>query len=556
MSLRNRVTLASVAVLGIGLAIVGVALNLVLTNRLSADASSVLRERAASRLATLDTSGPRVAVHDAGGDAILDQQAWIFDRDGRIVERPPGDGRELATARTLSRVTAPRERSIDERARLLGVPAYDEQLRRVGSVVVGISLGPYERTEHLVAAGTVLLSLLVLAASALLARRAVDAALRPVASMTSQAARWGERDLHRRFDLGPPRDELTALAATLDGLLGRLDAGLRHEQRFSAEVAHELRTPLSGLRAEAELALRGRRTDRELRAALERVLAATDRMSAVIDTLLAAARNEATGPSGSSDAAATIRQIAGPGIEVIAPPGAVTVGADEDLLLAAVQPLLENALRHRARRARGGAPSGRGGDHRGRRRRPRRPRGGCRADLRSRLQQRRRGRPRARAVTPAGAWRGRRGRRRRVALRAAAPEHRPALVRNSSGGPREAARHDTTTRRMLDKVPEVTLFLVINDNLGFGLTWTTVVTGVPLVALLAVLTDRFSVSLVITTAVFTLALAATFAAWYRRERTLSIHTIVTTRREGLYWLAIRFTFALGDRTPPELAPAA
>jgi two-component system OmpR family sensor kinase len=348
VSLRNRVTLASLAVLGTGLAIVGVALNLVLANRLSADASSVLRERAAAQLATLDTSGPRPTVHDGAGDAVLDQQAWVFDQDGRVIERPPADGRLFATAKALSTVTAPTERSIDETARLLGVPALDQK-RRVGTVVVGISLDPYERTEHLAALGTLLLSLLVLAGGALLARRAVNAALRPVASMTAQAARWGERDLHQRFGLGPPRDELTGLAATLDGLLGRLDAALRHEQRFSAEVAHELRTPLSGVRAEAELALRGQRTGAELRQALERVLAGTERMAAVIDTLLAAARNEASGPPGSSDAAAAVRQLAGPRIEIVAPAGAVIVGADQDLVTAALQPLLENALRHAER---------------------------------------------------------------------------------------------------------------------------------------------------------------------------------------------------------------
>jgi len=143
---------------------------------------------------------------------------------------------------------------------------------------------------------------------------------------------------------------------------------------------------------------------------------------------------------------------------------------------------------------------------------------------------------------------------------------------------------------MLNKVPEVTLYFwvikimcttvgetaadYLNDNLGFGLTWTTVVTGVVLVGILVAqfrldryvppvywlavvfisvfgtlitdnLTDRFGVSLFISTAVFTVVLAATFAAWYRSERTLSIHTIVTTRRESFYWLAILFTFALG-----------
>jgi uncharacterized membrane-anchored protein len=59
------------------------------------------------------------------------------------------------------------------------------------------------------------------------------------------------------------------------------------------------------------------------------------------------------------------------------------------------------------------------------------------------------------------------------------------------------------------------------------------------------LTDRLDVSLYVSTAVFAVALSATFAIWYATERTLSIHTIVTTRRELFYWAAILFTFALG-----------
>src|SRR4051794_26458866 len=147
-----------------------------------------------------------------------------------------------------------------------------------------------------------------------------------------------------------------------------------------------------------------------------------------------------------------------------------------------------------------------------------------------------------------------------------------------------------TTRQMLNKVPEVTFYFwvikimcttvgetaadYLNDNLGFGLTWTTVVTGVLLAGLLVVqfglrryvppvywlvvvfisvfgtlitdnLTDRFNVSLWTSTICFSIALAATFAVWFHFERTLSIHTIVTTRREAFYWLAILFTFALG-----------
>jgi uncharacterized membrane-anchored protein len=143
---------------------------------------------------------------------------------------------------------------------------------------------------------------------------------------------------------------------------------------------------------------------------------------------------------------------------------------------------------------------------------------------------------------------------------------------------------------MLNKVPEVTLYFwlikilcttvgetaadYLNGNLGFGLTNTTYVTGALLIAALAVqfrkrqyvpgvywlavvlisvvgtlitdnLTDNFGVALETTTIVFSIALAITFAAWFASERTLSIHTIYTTRREGFYWLAILFTFALG-----------
>ncbi len=59
------------------------------------------------------------------------------------------------------------------------------------------------------------------------------------------------------------------------------------------------------------------------------------------------------------------------------------------------------------------------------------------------------------------------------------------------------------------------------------------------------LVDNLHVPLEVTTVACTVLLAATFALWYRSERTLSIHTIVTTRREAFYWLAILFTFALG-----------
>jgi uncharacterized membrane-anchored protein len=143
---------------------------------------------------------------------------------------------------------------------------------------------------------------------------------------------------------------------------------------------------------------------------------------------------------------------------------------------------------------------------------------------------------------------------------------------------------------MLNKVPEVTLWFwvikvlsttvgetaadFLTDKVGLGLTGTSLVMGALLVAVLVWqlrtrryvpgvywttvvlvsivgtlitdnLTDNIGVPLALTTTVFSLALAVTFGTWYARERTLSIHSIVTTPREAFYWLAILLTFALG-----------
>jgi uncharacterized membrane-anchored protein len=147
-----------------------------------------------------------------------------------------------------------------------------------------------------------------------------------------------------------------------------------------------------------------------------------------------------------------------------------------------------------------------------------------------------------------------------------------------------------SARTMLNKVPEVTLafwiikimattvgetgadYLAVHVGLGTAVTggimgavliialllqlrvrhyvpwiyWLTVVlVSVVGTQITDALTDRLEVSLYVSTAVFAVLLAATFASWYASERTLSIHTIVTTRRELFYWTAILFTFALG-----------
>jgi len=145
-------------------------------------------------------------------------------------------------------------------------------------------------------------------------------------------------------------------------------------------------------------------------------------------------------------------------------------------------------------------------------------------------------------------------------------------------------------RQMLNKVPEVTIYFwvikilcttvgetasdYLQSTVNLGLTITTIITAIVLavvlvfqfkakkyvpgiywlsVVLISVvgtqitdnLSDNLGVPLGLSTAVFAVLLVIVFAVWYAFEKTLSIHSIVTTRREGFYWLAILFTFALG-----------
>jgi uncharacterized membrane-anchored protein len=143
---------------------------------------------------------------------------------------------------------------------------------------------------------------------------------------------------------------------------------------------------------------------------------------------------------------------------------------------------------------------------------------------------------------------------------------------------------------MLNKVPEITVYFWVikvlcttvgetfadnlNENLGLGLSGTSYIMGALLVAVLIFqfrarkyvpgiywlavvlisvvgtlvsdnLVENYGVALETTTIAFGAILACVFASWYAVERTLSVHTIFTTRREAFYWLAILFTFALG-----------
>jgi two-component system OmpR family sensor kinase len=120
-----------------------------------------------------------------------------------------------------------------------------------------------------------------------LARRS----LAPVAEMTTRAAAIGATSLHERLPTGNPRDELGQLARVFNDLLARLDAAFEQQRRFMADASHELRTPVSIMRGEADIALsRAVRTPGEYRGALEVVRAEGRRLSQIVGELFLLAR--------------------------------------------------------------------------------------------------------------------------------------------------------------------------------------------------------------------------------------------------------------------------
>ncbi len=373
LTLRGRVTLAAVAVLAVGLAALSILFNVLLAHRLDADASSVLRSRAAAQLATLDLSHGRLRAVEGPSDALLDRDTWVL-AGSRVVEKPAAAPAAQARAVAgLAGVPRPTERTLGDDIRLRAVPVRDAAGVRRGTVVVGVSLVPYEHTRQIALVGTAILSLLLLLGAAIAVRWSVRSALGRIAEMTARAADWSEHDLHRRFHLGEPRDELTTLAATFDGLLRRIEAVLRHEQRFSAELAHELRTPLTGLRGEAELALARHDLDEESRTAFQRVVESSSRMQTVIETLLSSARMEAdVSPPRSCDPLPAVREALAAvansarsrDVDVRLAEGGpgVVVDADPDVVTQALYPLLENALRHARSRVEVAVASGGGDD--------------------------------------------------------------------------------------------------------------------------------------------------------------------------------------------------
>ncbi|HEY2653058.1 MAG TPA: ATP-binding protein [Solirubrobacteraceae bacterium] len=219
--------------------------------------------------------------------------AQIIDlQTNRVLDATPGHATRLLTRNEVRRAAVSSLLVDRANARLLGRPV---ATRPAGVLVVGSSLSERDRAlttlnELLFIGGPVMLVLTCLAGYVLAAR-----ALAPVQRMSTWAAQISGAPRGERLPVPEANDELHRLGETLNAMLARLEGALRRERTFIADAGHELRTPLSILKLELELALASDSSRDELETRLRSAVDEVDRLAKLARELLVIARDDQEG---------------------------------------------------------------------------------------------------------------------------------------------------------------------------------------------------------------------------------------------------------------------
>ena len=228
---------------------------------------------------------------------VLDPSGSVLASSPGLPTRPLAPDSVLAGLRTGSR--AGFEAFLDgaggERVRLLAMPADRPDGRHV--VTVGSSLATTEAAEDRVRAGLIGGGAVVVLLASLGAWLLAGAALRPVERLRAAVAAVPPDAPGQTLQVPATRDELAALAATMNQLLGRISQALERERRLIADASHELRSPLAVLRTELELADQPGRSRAELAESVHHAAGEADRVARLAEDLLFLARTDQGGPN-------------------------------------------------------------------------------------------------------------------------------------------------------------------------------------------------------------------------------------------------------------------
>lgn len=369
-TLRFRFALWIAALLLAALAAFGVFVYISLAQSLSASVDDSLRLSASQATAAVNIENGEISFSDSileGSSAASLRERGvtirIFDLDGRTIQASgPYRGLTLSAASaaaaqkrqgTFATVIEPTEGTpvrfytapIIENGQLLGIVQVAQSLASVRETLARL-------LAALVVGGPLLAVVAALGGYWLVAR-----ALAPIDQITRTARRISAEDLSARLNLPATDDEVGRLAATLDGMLSRLDESFQRERQFTANASHELRTPLAAMQAILGVVREERRASEDYEQALADLAEETDRLRSLVEDLLRLARGDAQQPAACEtidlsvllrDVTDSLRPLAEAKrltLDCAAPDG-LTLSGDRDGLIRLFVNLLDNAIKY------------------------------------------------------------------------------------------------------------------------------------------------------------------------------------------------------------------
>ena len=338
-----------------------------------AEDNGVLADKVAALRADLHESGPDVFAEELKSRQPREHNAYwirILDSQGRTFAETPGMDRSLPPQifpppPASAKVSADTQKSVST---VGGLKDYRRGSKLFSLVTLSEESGsqPYtlqvaqdrssdERVERNFAVLFIMVLCGSVLGSAFIAVIVTKRGLRPLREMTQSVARIGPTHLKERVTPAEWPRELKPLAIAFDDMLKRLDDSFTRLSHFSADLAHELRTPIANMIGEAQVALTRDRTAAEYRETVESTVGECERLSRIVDNLLFVARVDAArepiarkrfdGRTAIEKIAEFYQTIAEERHITISCSGEARIYADPDLFERAVGNLLDNALR-------------------------------------------------------------------------------------------------------------------------------------------------------------------------------------------------------------------
>ncbi|MES2211297.1 MAG: ATP-binding protein [Chloroflexota bacterium] len=287
MTVRARLTVIYALAMLATLSLAGVVVWWQLQSALRMSLDQALESQASAALNAIENQG-QVGLQEGDGITHTGVFVVIFDGTGAVIDATVGAPADLRAPRA-----GPAMSDV-----VLGTTRY--ALHTVVSegglrVVAGSDLAALDATIARLARSLAAVEGIALGLSLFGGWWLAGRALRPVAMITTEAGRIGAADVERRLPVPKQRDELHQLAVTLNGMLERVSEAMRRQRMFVAAASHDLRTPISALQAELDLAEDPHTTEPELRAAVRAAHADVVRLGELAAALLDLAAVDADG---------------------------------------------------------------------------------------------------------------------------------------------------------------------------------------------------------------------------------------------------------------------